>query len=440
MTELIDKILRFWRSQSGSLAIWFAFLVPFFIGVLGLAVEGGRLYMAKTRLQLVADRAALIAANNEVALSNADVIQLMNAYVTTELLDLNGLSFVRIENLQIQTSWSNTATMPKVRVSLTGKLPLTLLKVLDFGLPFTVMAQADAQLVMDPTDIVLVLDRSIAAGGSKLSAVAAGGGYLSEKLSLLQSYGADIRLGVLPGSGTLVNIAPRINWLEPGVWPADNLPPFVPGVVTWTGALSQQRWCVGPREGELASALNLPSVDPFPLMLTINKLVDEAGVDTYSIVKNAGCPEDRVRPLTSTLAAMPQFIQNLSTVPSFNPERGIVWANRLLEESWSEEWGNSSVVVQERRKIILFLMGGSVANNWAGALDFQSNCAASKARDVAINIIDFTVQATLQGLNRECAEPSNYRDVSSVDEFNTALADFLKSLARPILLRPVTAF
>ncbi len=440
MTGLTEKISGLWSAQNGSLAIWFAFLVPFFIGVLGLAVEGGRLYMVKARLQSLADHAALVAASNHIVLSNADVTQLVRGYVAAELLDLNDAGFIRIENLQVQTSWPDTATMPKVRISLTGELPLTLLKLLEFASPFTVTAQAEAQSVVAPTDIALVLDQSITAASVKQSTLVAGGRYLSEKLSLLQSYGADFRLGVLPGSGTLVNIAPRTSWLEAGIWPAGNLPPFVPGIVTWEGPLSQQRWCVGPRGEGAANSLILPSGAPFPLFLTIQKIVDAAGVDTYSIVPDVACPEDRIIPLTSNLAAMPDFIQNLSTVPALNPERGIIWANRILDENWSEDWGHSRAPVQGRRKIILFLMAGRVSDEWVGGQTFQSNCAAFKANDGTINIIDFTEQAVLQEQNRECADPSNYRSVSVVRDFNTALADFLKSLSRPILLRPATSF
>ena len=52
------------NKQRGAIMVFFAILVPLFLGAIGLAVDAGFLYMQKAKLQDVADATALAGAGH----------------------------------------------------------------------------------------------------------------------------------------------------------------------------------------------------------------------------------------------------------------------------------------------------------------------------------------------------------------------------------------
>lgn len=92
---------RIVRSQRGAYMVFFAILVPFFLGMIGFAVDAGFLYMQKAKMQDIADAAALAGAarlNDGSDMREGNVTSAVKAYAAANGMKTNATNLFYLDN------------------------------------------------------------------------------------------------------------------------------------------------------------------------------------------------------------------------------------------------------------------------------------------------------------------------------------------------------
>ena len=91
---------RIARSQRGAFMVFFAILVPFFLGMIGFAVDAGFVYMQKAKLQDIADAAALAGAArlNDGSDRGGNVTSAVKAYAAANGMKTNATNLFYLDN------------------------------------------------------------------------------------------------------------------------------------------------------------------------------------------------------------------------------------------------------------------------------------------------------------------------------------------------------
>ncbi len=86
-TKAHNRALAFLRAEAASTLTTFALMMPVLAGAVGISIDYGRAALVKTRLQAVADSAALMSARQlQLAQSTSDkVIAYAKSYVASQL-------------------------------------------------------------------------------------------------------------------------------------------------------------------------------------------------------------------------------------------------------------------------------------------------------------------------------------------------------------------
>ena len=92
---------RIARSQRGAFMVFFAILVPFFLGMIGFAVDAGFVYMQKAKMQDIADAAALAGAarlNDGSDVRGGNVTSAVTAYAAANGMKTNATNLFYLDN------------------------------------------------------------------------------------------------------------------------------------------------------------------------------------------------------------------------------------------------------------------------------------------------------------------------------------------------------
>ena len=91
---------RIARSQRGAFMVFFAILVPFFLGMIGFAVDAGFVYMQKAKMQDIADAAALAGAArlNDSEDREGHVTSAVKAYTEANGMKTNATNLFRLDD------------------------------------------------------------------------------------------------------------------------------------------------------------------------------------------------------------------------------------------------------------------------------------------------------------------------------------------------------
>lgn len=90
---------RIARSQRGAFMVFFAILVPFFLGMIGFAVDAGFVYMQKAKMQDIADAAALAGAArlNDSEDREGHVTSAVKAYITANGMKITATNIKELD-------------------------------------------------------------------------------------------------------------------------------------------------------------------------------------------------------------------------------------------------------------------------------------------------------------------------------------------------------
>lgn len=114
------KKFKLYKEEDGIGLVWFALSFVVIISIAGLAIDGGRLYLAKTELRKVSD-AAVLSGAQELEISDSSVTNIVNQI----LIAHNEQS--SLKELQIRPGNEN-----KLTVTLEKDVPLYFMKIFNF--------------------------------------------------------------------------------------------------------------------------------------------------------------------------------------------------------------------------------------------------------------------------------------------------------------------
>lgn len=139
LAKLIQGVVRLRTDQRGNIAVMMGFVLPVFVGFLGMGFEVSNWYLAKRAMQNAADAAVIAAATNGTSSYNLEAGAVAAAYGYT-----NGQNNVTV-------TASNTAACPSggntcYSVTITGLLPLYVSEVIGFTGDAVVNNRAQKQL------------------------------------------------------------------------------------------------------------------------------------------------------------------------------------------------------------------------------------------------------------------------------------------------------
>lgn len=429
-----NLISRLSQDERGSVLVWLAFTFLLLFGSLALAVDLARVFVFQTRLDLAAEASSLMAAQNLYVLSEDDLFALAYEVARNKVEDNPFPSFpsatVRLNDFLI----SKTNDDLGVEVSLKGKLSTTLLRSLNFFEDIEVQATAIAEMTFSKTELVMVMDSSLATEASgKLSEIKAAATYVVEQIDRLVSAGKKIKLAIIPNANVFINVAPNKGWVQSSDWPDDLIPPTVSGVTMWSGSLENQRWCVGRRLGTAAVLPVSPIMRPFPLILAIDKEMGADGVNVFSITTDDDCGSSTIKPLSETLSAFGGYLADIDAAGVFARGRSFVWAERLLSPDWQGIWSADDDTPVDygtgMRKVVLLLTGSADTGNSQDEADFSESCDRLKQLGIRVAILNYGGGVSTNAGYESCVNAGGfYGTFDDSASFKNSVADFVKSL------------
>jgi len=426
-------LLKLFQDQRGSVAVWLVLTFVFVFGGMALAVDLTRVFAFKTRLEIAAEAASLIAAKNLHVLDATGVISLAREIARQKIEENSFPSVLSAPTTLRNFSLEKTTNEIGVVINIDAGLSTTLLGAFNFLNDFDVAATAVSEMSLSKSELIMVLDSSVAAGDiGRASNITEAAEYISDKFNQFHTYGSNVKIAIIPNANALVNVAPHKEWIASGVWPDGSIPPAVPGINLWTGELEDQRWCVESRGGNSATSTETSNFIPFPLVMGIDKITGADGIDRFEISTDENCAQSAIRPLKSTYSDLSGYFVNITPTGQFASGRSFVWAERLLSPSWQDAWGsdvNSPAQYDAGVKKIVLLITSS-GNNGILAEDtvFMASCERLRQKDVSVFIIDYGAPITSSTKYKSCVTwPGNYRKVDNVSELKSAAADFVKS-------------
>jgi Flp pilus assembly protein TadG len=433
----------FARDKRGALTIVWAGLFIMLAGVLSVAFEYTRYYSVHSKLTGIVKDASLLAAQNLDILADDHLSSFVEEFIRTGLTDsvflLSDPTGLRIKNVSVNRANDLRQVIVSAEFSLTLSLGDGFADVTDLSIQ--ARAQSKASTIM--ADIVLVMDRSLAAAdaGHLSSFKTAAMKWLSQIAAVPDSQ-EKIRVALLPAVDQLVNVGPYEDWVSPSSWP-DNLPPAVPGTVAWVGPLIEQRWCVGMRGGEASENNKVPTEIPFPLILSIETRAHEiTGLPEYFIATPEACPAEPVSPLSGQYLTVRDKISLLAGYGNTDFGRSLVWADRLLSDQWQPHWRSEERTgsLDEVRKVVVLMVGSGLGEQTTQEV-FHRKCSEMKNQGTDLYILDYRVSIIEDPLLSECvARGGRYFEIPDAGALGHRFATVLQSLQKGRLTSLETVF
>ena len=112
LTKAHDRALAFLRAEAASTLTTFALMMPVLAGAVGISIDYGRAALVKTRLQAVADSAALMSARQlQLAQSTSDKVSAYaKSYVASQLQGVTTAVDVDTQALNVRVRLTSDVT------------------------------------------------------------------------------------------------------------------------------------------------------------------------------------------------------------------------------------------------------------------------------------------------------------------------------------------
>ncbi len=315
------------RSPRGGVAMVFGLAVIPLFAMVGLAVDGGRAYMAKSRLQAAVDAASLAGGHGfsmAQAQASADARMYFDANYASDYLG------GELEQFTV-TPHEDTG---EFEVRAQAEIPTTFMRVLGIDTvevsASSVAASAhkglELAMVLDTTGSMLWRDANNAVKITSLKTAATS---LVDILFGDDETLDDLWISIVPFT-TAVNVgSSRTNWLTG--YSAANFAPD-----TWDG-------CVQARAAPYDQDDTPPADQPFRAYLWPS---DEDDNDWPPVSNNRGpnlyCIQNQVVSLTNQRETLEDAIDDLVASGGTVPPVGLVWGWRAISPSWRSLWGGAT--------------------------------------------------------------------------------------------------
>ena len=322
-------VARIWAALRGALsdksantAILVALCFMVMLGAVGVSIDLGRAYIAKSKLQASLDAAGLAAGSDLAPTSTvAQVDTMARRYLE---VNFDGQTVgASITNFTIDLRSSNTI----IDLDARAQLPTTFMGLFGHH-TMRVAAKTEITRSIDSLELVLVLDVTssmwdpAADGGVKINALRNAARTLVDILFDSATAANRLWVGIVPFSQA-VNVGPtHLSWLDPVAHAA--LPW---GSIAWAGCVEERT------SGRDVDDTPPVGADRFrSYFRTLYPAVQDI------VQPNLGCPV-RLTPMSSSRAAVQLSINNLFPYGYTMINVGAVWGWRMLSPRWRGEWG-----------------------------------------------------------------------------------------------------
>lgn len=416
--KLFKTASCFHKDTQGQFAIIFAITAVALVLAGGLAVDGARLYSAKSKLDNAMD-AAVLATTRDITtgkIAKEDAEEAIGNFLYS---NINPASFsnaeVKIDNISIDD------VTKTVKVDAHIKLPMTLTAVAGYQ-TVEVSSASAARYNDDKIEIAMVLDvtgsmsskiEGSPTGETRMEALIEAASAAVNTLIPDEEAGKRVRIGLVPYSAS-VNISPVISKIK---------------------LYGSKKGCVIERTNsqrytdEFSTGSN-----------RVTGLNDKPG--SYD------CTHSEIVPLTNDTAKLTSTIKNLGTYGHTGGHVGIAWAQYMLSSKWNAAWPTESEVAPSSDKttkkfaVIMtdgefntFLSNGE--GNGRGANESRSYaenlCTNIKDNDIKVFTINFAGGDDASKLMAKCASPDTetnqfFFDASSGEDLKKAFQAIAESI------------
>lgn len=426
---------EFWADQKGGISLLLVFLFAAFMGMIALSVDLVRYFNAQSAILQAAHVSSRLVSKNALFVPEAPLIEVSETAASYELSGIENLSLLTAHASLENLSYHHDIENHSVTLTLGAEIQTTLMRLFSFSENLQVSAEIQSRLYTEPTELVIVLDRSLGAANSGKLALAMGAldGFLDQLASLPAEEG-QIAVGYIPFGNQYANISPYKSWVQEGMWPTQ-YPPSVPGSVAWSGPLEEQRWCVGIRTGTAGGSVITPSEQKFPLILDLQVEADpDTGEDLYSLATDAGCSGNPILPLQRNLPAIKQAVSEADGHGEAMPGRAMVWAERVLSADWADHWGIEAGLPApnsaQTHKLVLMMLNSSDIAAEDQTL-FADKCQALKEGGVTVHILDYSESEDMQVTLQNCSSTARgFKEINKQEDLVKGLTEIARSLLR----------
>lgn len=427
------KFLAFLRNEEGGISLLLLFLFAALMGMIALSVDLVRYFGAQSAIVQAAHVSSRIISKNSLFVPEASLLEVSEKAAAFELSGIQNPSLLTAPAVLEDLSFHHDIENHAVTLTLNADVQTTLMRFFSFTENLQVAAEIRSDLYIDPTELVIVLDRSLdAANSGKLGLAKGALSDFLDQLARLPSRAGQIAVGYIPFGNQYANVSPYKSWVPEEEWPAD-YPPSVPGSIAWSGPLEEQRWCVDVRTGLAGTSPISPAEQQFPLVLDLQVETDpDTGEDLYSVSTDVSCSGNPVLPLQRNLPAIKQAVSEAEEHGEARPGRAMVWAERVLSSNWAAHWnmetGLPAANSAEIHKVVLMLLNSSTVSAEDRTL-FTDKCQALKEGGVAVHILDYSESEELQGALQNCASTVlDYDKINKQEDLVKGFTEFARSL------------
>lgn len=382
---------RLLRDQRGIVAATVGLVAVPLVLAMGVAVDGARVWLVRSRLAQAVDAATLAGARStEEAEIRAEAQRLFDANFEAGYLGstVSPLSFV------------HEPVAGTVQITAHAQVPTMVMRLAALE---TVEVEATATAIrrVNGLEIALVLDVTGSMQGSKIASLKSAAEDLVEILFGDAEEAEELAIAVVPFSARVNIGTSRSSWTS--------------------GSVSGWPGCVDARSGTLALSDDPPSEGLFPKTAATYSYWSRGRRRTASIP----CPVELL-PLSNRKSTLLAKISGLSATGTTRIDMGARWGWRVLSERWTGLWGTADWPLPDDdasvKAVVLMTDGENVASSYdeVNAAQADSNtlalCTAMKERDYVIYTIAFQAPAAAQTLLRSCASSTSHYYESPTEE------------------------
>ncbi|WP_026480817.1 TadE/TadG family type IV pilus assembly protein [Ahrensia sp. 13_GOM-1096m] len=423
--KLFKTASCFHKDTQGQFAIIFAITAVALVLAGGLAVDGARLYSAKSKLDNAMD-AAVLATTRDITtgkIAKEDAEEAIGNFLYS---NINPASFsnaeVKIDNISIDD------VTKTVKVDAHIKLPMTLTAVAGYQ-TVEVSSASAARYNDDKIEIAMALDvtgsmnskiKGSPTGETRIEALIEAASAAINTLIPDEEAGKRVRIGLVPYSAS-VNISPIKSEIQ---------------------ISGKTKGCVIERTNSKRYT------DDFSSGWNKVKGISYAPGKWWNDRDGNPCTSNEILPLTNDTAKLTSKIKNLDPYGFTAGHVGIAWAQYMLSSKWNTAWPTESEVAPSSDKttkkfaVIMtdgefntFLSNGQ--GNGKGANESRSYaenlCTNIKDNDIKVFTINFAGGDDASKLMAKCASPDTetnqfFFDASSGEDLKKAFQAIAESI------------
>lgn len=417
-------VRKFRRNEDGTIAVLFALIFIPVILMVGLAMDGLRIFKLKETMQGAIDAAALAGAITlrDRQGDTTEAVTRAEAFFTHDTAEMNTTRFLP---WGIEREFKADTDAARMTGTAKAKLPMTFMAILT---PHVwVEVATTAQIEGRKLDLAVMLDvtGSMEERSSK--------GDLTTRMEDLKGAMKDLTgifAQAMMAKKARIGLAPFSEAVFVGN-KADLLRGKVPATLKIKGDTYRLTQCVSER--------------------MTNRTSDMFGQLGPVYTSNGNCAPDRGPiALTHDRDVIDAAVQNLKTGGTTAGHLGIAWASYLLSPSWADYWGAEIKSYDDTGTIkaaILMTDGefntqycDGLNDNERGACSGQASatqarnlCAAMRDRKIRVYTIGFDVNSTARQMLSDCA-PGRYFEAFDKQSLSMAFLTIGKELAAQVHL------